>query len=161
MAVAHFVSLSLCRTLRRFRSSSPMSHATALTANAGAALAPLELVSAHPWRRVVFTTYALSLSFFEAVILDALVRGGGRESLILADVEAASTTREASRGNSDSLRTLSRSPRHRNSGIPESTRIWQRSAVLRLFHHRWTSLCCEFISPSSDGSLGSTLLGFG
>jgi hypothetical protein len=50
-------------------------------------LAPLDLISAHPWRRVVFTTYALSLSFFEAVILDALVRGGGREALILADVE--------------------------------------------------------------------------
>ena len=49
-------------------------------------LAPLDLVAAHPWRRAVFTTYALSLSFFEAVVLDALVRGGGRESLILADV---------------------------------------------------------------------------
>ncbi|HWO35346.1 MAG TPA: hypothetical protein VNO32_41660 [Candidatus Acidoferrum sp.] len=49
-------------------------------------LAPLDLVSAHPWRRVAFTAYALSLSFFEAVILDALVRGGGREALILADV---------------------------------------------------------------------------
>lgn len=63
-----------------------MSHVTALTANA-ASLAPLELVSAHPWQRVIFTTYALSLSFFEAVILDAVVRGGGRESLILADVD--------------------------------------------------------------------------
>src|SRR6267154_3887242 len=52
-----------------------------------AALCPIDLVSAHPWRRAVFTTYALSLSFFEAVILDALVRGGGREALILADVE--------------------------------------------------------------------------
>jgi hypothetical protein len=50
-------------------------------------LAPLDLVSAHPWRRAAFTTYALSLSFFEAVILDALVRGGGREVLILADVQ--------------------------------------------------------------------------
>ena len=49
-------------------------------------LPPLDLVAAHPWRRAVFTTYALSLSFFEAVVLDALVRGGGRESLILADV---------------------------------------------------------------------------
>jgi hypothetical protein len=48
-------------------------------------VAPLDLVSAHPWRRVTFTTYALSLSFFEAVILDALIRGGGREALILAD----------------------------------------------------------------------------
>lgn len=50
-------------------------------------LAPLDLISAYPWRRVVFTTYSLSLSFFEAVILDAMVRGGGREALILADVQ--------------------------------------------------------------------------
>lgn len=63
-----------------------MSSVPALTENRGAALAPLDLVSAHPWRRAIFTTYALSLSFFEAVILDALVRGGGRESLILSDV---------------------------------------------------------------------------
>jgi hypothetical protein len=49
-------------------------------------LAPLDLVAAYPWRRAVFTSYALSLSFFEAVVLDALVRGGGCESLILADV---------------------------------------------------------------------------
>jgi hypothetical protein len=52
-------------------------------------LAPLDLISAHPWRRTAYTTYALSLSFFEAVILDALVRGGGREALILADVAGA------------------------------------------------------------------------
>jgi hypothetical protein len=50
-------------------------------------VAPINLVLAHPWQRVVFTTYALSLSFFEAVILDALVRaGGGAQPLILADV---------------------------------------------------------------------------
>src|SRR5262245_47990465 len=48
---------------------------------------PLDLVSAHPWRRAAFTTYALSLSFFEAVLLDALVRGGAREKFILSDVE--------------------------------------------------------------------------
>jgi hypothetical protein len=64
-----------------------MSSAAELTANRGVALAPLDLVSSHPWQRAVFTTYALSLSFFEAVVLDALVRGGGRESLILADVQ--------------------------------------------------------------------------
>lgn len=52
--------------------------------------APLELISAYPWRRTAFTTYALSLSFFEAVILDSLVRGGGREALILADVKGVS-----------------------------------------------------------------------
>jgi hypothetical protein len=49
--------------------------------------APLDLISAHPWRRAAFTTYALSLSFFEAVILDALVRGGAREAFILSDAE--------------------------------------------------------------------------
>ena len=48
---------------------------------------PLDLVSALPWQRVVFTTYALSLSFFEAVVLDRLVRGGGGNALILADPE--------------------------------------------------------------------------
>lgn len=51
-------------------------------------LTPVELIAAHPWQRVVFTTYALSLSFFEAVVLDALVRGGaGSQALILADVD--------------------------------------------------------------------------
>lgn len=54
-------------------------------------LSPLDLVSAHPWQRAAFTTYALSLSFFEAVILDALVRGGGSsQPLILADVRGVS-----------------------------------------------------------------------
>ena len=52
------------------------------------ALTPLDLVEAHPWQRVAFTTYALSLSFFEAVILDALVRGGGNsQAIVLADLD--------------------------------------------------------------------------
>lgn len=48
---------------------------------------PLELVGAHPWQRAVFTTYSLSLSFFESAVLDQLVRGGTRNALILADVD--------------------------------------------------------------------------
>lgn len=48
---------------------------------------PLDLISAAPWKRAAFTTYALSLSFFEAVLLDALLRGGGRNALVLADPE--------------------------------------------------------------------------
>lgn len=48
---------------------------------------PLDLVSAAPWRSVSFTTFALSLSFFEAVVLDRLIRGGGQSALILADPE--------------------------------------------------------------------------
>ena len=46
---------------------------------------PLELVIAAPWRRVAFTTYALSLSFFEAVVLDAMIRGGARNAIVFAD----------------------------------------------------------------------------
>lgn len=50
-------------------------------------LTPINLVEAHPWQRVAFTTYALSLSFFEAVILDALVRGGGgSQPVVFADI---------------------------------------------------------------------------
>jgi hypothetical protein len=50
------------------------------------ALNQVDLMSALPWRQAVFTTYSLSLSFFEAVVLDAMVRGGGRSALILSDV---------------------------------------------------------------------------
>jgi hypothetical protein len=46
-----------------------------------------DLVPARPWRKAVFTTYALSLSFFESVVLDGLVRGRTQETLILADAE--------------------------------------------------------------------------
>jgi hypothetical protein len=39
------------------------------------------LVNARAWRKAVFTTYALSLSFFESVVLDRLVRGRTAETL--------------------------------------------------------------------------------
>src|SRR4051812_31258696 len=67
-------------------------------------LAPADLMAAHPWRRVAFTTYALSLSFYEAVVLDALVRGGSAPALILADakgVKAALSERGAQRVGKD------------------------------------------------------------
>lgn len=48
---------------------------------------PEELAGARPWKFAAFTTYALSLSFFESVVLDRLVRGGTEEALILADAE--------------------------------------------------------------------------
>ena len=47
----------------------------------------LDLIGSHRWTSSLFTTYALSLSFFEAVVLDALVRQGVTQSLILADVK--------------------------------------------------------------------------
>lgn len=50
-------------------------------------LKPVDLVSSAPWARVAFTTYALSLSFFEAVVLEALLRARARGALILSDPE--------------------------------------------------------------------------
>ena len=48
---------------------------------------PLDLIRAHPWTHSLFTTYALSLSFFEAVVLDAFVRQNVERTLILADID--------------------------------------------------------------------------
>lgn len=47
----------------------------------------LELLEAHRWDKAVFTTYALSLTFFEAMVLDRLVRSSSGQSTILSDVE--------------------------------------------------------------------------
>lgn len=44
-----------------------------------------DLLGAHNWSRLFFTTYALSVSFFEAVILDAIVRQQVDSALILVD----------------------------------------------------------------------------
>src|SRR5690554_784418 len=48
---------------------------------------PLDLAKSAPWNSVLFTTYSLSLSFFEAVVIDALIRGGARNPTILSDPE--------------------------------------------------------------------------
>jgi hypothetical protein len=48
---------------------------------------PLDLVRAAPWDRALFTTFALSLAFFEAVLLDSLMRGGSKQAVILTDPE--------------------------------------------------------------------------
>ena len=58
-------------------------------------LAPLDLVSAGTCYRVTFTTYALRLSFFEAIVLDRLIRSGRRQAMILADGGRARKFRRA------------------------------------------------------------------
>lgn len=50
-------------------------------------IAPIDLVSAHSRQRAAFAACAPSLSLFEAIVLDALVRAEEREALILADVD--------------------------------------------------------------------------
>ena len=49
-------------------------------------ISALDLVRSHRWSRLFFTSYALSLSFFESVILDAIVRQGIGDATILADI---------------------------------------------------------------------------
>jgi hypothetical protein len=44
-----------------------------------------DLLRSNNWSRLFFTTYALSVSFFEAVVLDAIVRQQVDSALILAD----------------------------------------------------------------------------
>ncbi|MDP3749702.1 MAG: hypothetical protein Q8Q88_21945 [Phenylobacterium sp.] len=53
---------------------------------------PLEVVRAGAWSRTVFTTYALSLGFFEAVVLEALTRQKSTSPLILADLDGVRST---------------------------------------------------------------------
>jgi hypothetical protein len=48
-------------------------------------LAPLEVIAAHPWKRALFTTYALGASFTEAVVVEALLRRGVEHITILSD----------------------------------------------------------------------------
>jgi hypothetical protein len=41
-------------------------------------LSPLEVLRAGKWHSALFTTYALSLSFFEGAVLPSLQRAGSR-----------------------------------------------------------------------------------
>lgn len=41
------------------------------------------------WERALFTTYALSLSFFESLLLRSLMQIGCQETLLVSDVPAA------------------------------------------------------------------------
>lgn len=48
-------------------------------------ISPLEVIAAHPWKRALFTTYALGASFTEAVVVEALLRRGVEHISILSD----------------------------------------------------------------------------
>lgn len=63
-------------------------------------MSQLIIAGGAPWSRVVFTTYALSLTFFETIVMDALVRGRTKQVLILSDVEGvrASLSEKGVRG---------------------------------------------------------------
>ncbi len=82
---------------------------------------PLVLIEARPWRRLTFTTYALSLSFFESVVLDAVVRNGGKDVAILADVDGVRSAL-GEQGARHSKRSASRRETNRQGFYDADTR---------------------------------------
>lgn len=50
-------------------------------------LSQLDFIASRPWERALFTTYALSLTFFETYLLPQLRKAGCEQILILADVD--------------------------------------------------------------------------
>lgn len=50
-------------------------------------LSPLELIRAGKWHSALFTTYALSLGFFEGAVLPSLQRAGSRSTTLVSDAE--------------------------------------------------------------------------
>lgn len=46
----------------------------------------LDLLGARRWNTALFTTYSLSLAYFEAIVLNALLRDGIDRSVVLADI---------------------------------------------------------------------------
>lgn len=47
----------------------------------------LDIAAGADWKRVVFTTYALSLAFFETVVMEALARAGAKDISLLCDLK--------------------------------------------------------------------------
>jgi hypothetical protein len=63
-----------------------------------------DIISARSWRTAFFTTYSLSLSFFEAVVLHALRQAGVRTTSIAVDLDGYRSTL-GERGAADAGRT--------------------------------------------------------
>ncbi len=51
------------------------------------AVSPTELLSSHRWNLALFTTYALSLTFFESVVLRILRQSGCQEIWVVVDAK--------------------------------------------------------------------------
>jgi hypothetical protein len=50
-------------------------------------LSLLDVVNGSKWQRALFTTYALSLSFFESILLRSLPQAGCQEIWVVSDVQ--------------------------------------------------------------------------
>lgn len=105
----------------------------------------LDVIENGNWQRALFTTYALSLSFFEAMLLRSLRRIGCQEVWIITDIQ----------GYRDSL------IERRSQGVGQEFRLVPVALRQGVFHPK----CIYLVGPEQDalvvGSGNLTFGGFG
>lgn len=105
----------------------------------------LDVIDSGKWQRALFTTYALSLSFFEAILLRSLRRIGCQEVWIVTDIQ----------GYRDSL------IERRSQGVGQEFRLVPVALRQGVFHPK----CIYLSGPEQDalvvGSGNLTFGGFG
>ena len=119
----------------------------------------IQLCGLAPWRKVLFTTYTISLSFFEAFILPCLEKVGCADVLILVDqsfyLESLSERQAASAGRGYRIVPVSM----RTSGVfhPKLSYFWGESNDIcaigsgnLTYAGQGTNLECLDILSSSD-----------
>src|ERR1035437_6332044 len=104
-----------------------------------------EVLQCRPWNRALFTTYSLSLTFFESVILRLLRQSGCREIWVVADAQ----------GYQSSLME------RRSHGVGQEYHLVPIALPHGVFHPK----CCYLEGPDGDllavGSGNLTFGGFG
>jgi hypothetical protein len=105
----------------------------------------LDVIDGGKWQRALFTTYALSLSFFESILLRSLRRVGCQETWIITDVQ----------GYRDSL------IERRSQGVGQEFRLVPVSLKQGVFHPKCIYLAGEQLDVLLVGSGNLTFGGFG
>lgn len=105
----------------------------------------LDVIDGGKWQRALFTTYALSLSFFESILLRSLRRVGCQETWVITDVQ----------GYRDSL------IERRSQGVGQEFRLVPVSLKEGVFHPKCIYLVGEQVDVLLVGSGNLTFGGFG
>ena len=105
----------------------------------------LDVIDSGNWQRALFTTYALSLSFFESILFRALRRVGCQETWVVTDVQ----------GYRDSL------IERRSQGVGQEFRLVPVSLNEGVFHPKCVYLAGEKLDVLLVGSGNLTFGGFG
>jgi len=108
-------------------------------------LSVLDVIDAGKWQRALFTTYALSLSFFESILLRSLRRVGCQETWVITDVQ----------GYRGSL------IERRSQGVGQEFRLVPVSLKEGVFHPKCIYLAGEQSDVLLVGSGNLTFGGFG